>query len=55
VSFDIFYQPCRFGAEPVEQKNPFTGEVQTVLPVKPLTTGLGVGPNAGATDPGPIG
>lgn len=37
MSFDIFYQPCRFGAEPVEQKNPFTGEVQTVLPVKPLS------------------
>jgi hypothetical protein len=38
VSFDIFYQPCRFGAEPVEQKNPFTGEVQTVLPVQPLSS-----------------
>jgi hypothetical protein len=37
VSFDIFYQPCRFGTEPIEQKNPFTGEVQTVLPAKPLT------------------
>jgi hypothetical protein len=37
MSFDILYQPCRFGAEPVEQKNPFTGQVQTVLPVKPLS------------------
>jgi hypothetical protein len=38
VSFDIFYQPCRFGTEPVERKNPFTSEVQTVLPVEPLTS-----------------
>ena len=38
MGFDIFYQPCRFGTEPVEQKNPFTGEVQTILPVKPLSS-----------------
>jgi hypothetical protein len=37
VSFDIFYQPGRFGTEPVEKKNPFTGEVQAVLPAEPLT------------------
>ena len=38
MSFDIFYQPCRFGTEPVEHKNPFTGEVKTVLPVRPLSS-----------------
>lgn len=37
MSFDLFYQPCRFGTQPVEQKNPFTGEIQTSLPVEPLS------------------
>lgn len=38
ASFDIVYQPCRFGLELVEQKNPLTGEVQTSLAVKPLSS-----------------
>ena len=37
MSFDLFYMPSRFGTEPVERKNPFTGEVQTSLPVVPLS------------------
>lgn len=36
MSFDIFYLPGRFGTNPVEEKNPFTGEVEAVLPVEPL-------------------
>jgi hypothetical protein len=39
MSFDLFYQPCRSGTEPVERKNPFTGEIQTSLPVEPLSAG----------------
>jgi hypothetical protein len=38
MGFDIFYQPCRFGKEPIEQKNPFTGEVRMIRPVEPLIT-----------------
>jgi hypothetical protein len=37
MSFDLFYQPCRSGTEPVERRNPFTGEIQTSLPVEPLS------------------
>ena len=37
MSFDIFFQPCHFGAIPVEKRNPFTGETKPVLPVEPLT------------------
>jgi hypothetical protein len=37
MSFDLFYQPCHFGTEPVERKDAVTGEVQTNLPVKPLS------------------
>lgn len=37
MSFDLFYRPCRFGSEPVEVENPFTGEVHVALPTKPLT------------------
>ena len=37
MSFDLFYMPCRFGTEPVERKNPFTGEIQSSLPVEPLS------------------
>jgi hypothetical protein len=36
MSFDICYQPCRFGMERVAQRNPFTGEVKEVLPALPL-------------------
>jgi hypothetical protein len=39
VSFDIFFCPWRRGDTPVEQENRFTGEVQTVLPIVPLTPG----------------
>jgi hypothetical protein len=38
MSFDIFYQPCRFGGKPVKRKNPLTGKVESVLPSEPLTT-----------------
>jgi hypothetical protein len=37
MSFDLFYQPCHFGTEPVERKDASAGEVQTDLPVKPLS------------------
>ena len=37
MSFDLFYMPCRFGTEPVERENPFTGEIQASLPVEPLS------------------
>jgi hypothetical protein len=37
MSFDIFFQPGRFGGKPVKQKNPFTGEEQSVVPNEPLT------------------
>jgi hypothetical protein len=37
MSFDIFFQPCRFGGKPVKQKNPFTGEEQSVVPNESLT------------------
>lgn len=37
MSLDIFFQPCRFGEAPIEKKNPFTGELQSVFPVKPLS------------------
>src|SRR5262249_47327201 len=30
------FQPCRFSGLPVEKKNPFTGEVQSVTPDEPL-------------------
>jgi hypothetical protein len=36
MSFDIFYQPCRFGDAPIKRKNPFTGDSQAVLPNEPL-------------------
>jgi hypothetical protein len=32
VSFDLFFQPCRYRGKPIEVKNPFTGKVQTKLP-----------------------
>jgi len=38
VSFDIFFQPCRFTGSSVEQKNPFTGEVRSVLANEPLNS-----------------
>lgn len=37
MSFDIFFQPCRYGTELVEQRNPVTGQVKSVLPNEPLT------------------
>ena len=37
MSFDIFFDPGRYGRQRVKQKNPFTGKVESVLPVEPLT------------------
>ena len=37
MSFDIFFQPCRFTGKPVEMKNLFTGEVQLTVPNQTLT------------------
>ncbi len=37
MSFDIFFQPCRFGATPVEKQNRLTGQTKPVLPIEPLT------------------
>jgi hypothetical protein len=37
MSFVIFFQPCRFSGKPVKQKNPFTGEEQSVVPIESLT------------------
>lgn len=37
MSFVIFFQPCRFSGEPVKQKNPFTGEEQSLVPNESLT------------------
>lgn len=36
MSFDIFFQTCRFGTTLVEEKNPSTGMVRSVLPSDPL-------------------
>jgi hypothetical protein len=36
MSFDIFFQPCRFGDKLIERVNPFTGEVQSVPRDVPL-------------------
>jgi hypothetical protein len=36
MSFDIFFQPCRYGGTTVEKKNPFTGQVQSSLVDEPL-------------------
>ncbi len=32
MSFDIFFQPCRFGGPPVIKSNPFTGKTQSGRP-----------------------
>jgi hypothetical protein len=37
MSFDIFFQPCRYGDARVDVKNPFTGQVQSVPRNDPLT------------------
>lgn len=37
MSFDLFYQPRHVGTEPVKRKNPFTGKIETSLPLKPLS------------------
>jgi hypothetical protein len=37
MSFDIFFSPRRQGTEPVERRNPFTGEPMMVLPSVPLS------------------
>jgi hypothetical protein len=37
MSFEIFFMPCRFGSEEVEQVDPATGETEMVLPNDPLT------------------
>ena len=36
MSFDIFFQPCRFSDKLIENVNPFTGEVQSVPCNAPL-------------------
>jgi hypothetical protein len=37
MSFDIFFQTCRFGIKAVEKVNPFTGKAESVLSSEPLT------------------
>ena len=37
MSFDIFFQPCRFRGTTVQKTNTFTGKVQSVLANEPLT------------------
>jgi hypothetical protein len=37
MSFDIFFQSCRFGATVVEKESPFTGDTGPVFPIEPLT------------------
>jgi hypothetical protein len=37
MSFDIFYQPCRYGGKPVKIENRFTGKVVSQIPNAPLT------------------
>ncbi len=37
MSFDIFYQPCRYGSKLVKRINPLTKEEESVLPNEPLT------------------
>ncbi len=37
MSFDIFYEPCRYGSKPVNRTNPVTGKEEPVLPNEPLT------------------
>lgn len=36
MSFDIFFQPCRFGGNTIQVENPFTGETQTTPENEPL-------------------
>jgi hypothetical protein len=36
MSFDIFFQPCRYTGSPIEKTNPFNGEVKWVIPDEPL-------------------
>ena len=37
MSFDIFFQPCRFGTEAVEVQDESTGQTRKILPNEPLT------------------
>ncbi len=37
MSFDLFFQPCRFSGKPVVKKHPFTGEARSGLPREPLS------------------
>jgi hypothetical protein len=37
MSFDIFFQPCRFGRTPIETWDQFTGKSRPVFPNEPLT------------------
>lgn len=37
MSFDIFFQPCRYQSKRVQKKNPFTAEVQWVSVSDPLS------------------
>jgi hypothetical protein len=60
MSFDLFFQACRSGTQPVERKNPVTGEVQTSVPVEPLSAEdvraiRGVLARAGAREPDEFG
>ena len=36
MSFDVFFQPAQFSDDAIEQTNPFTGEVLSVVPMVPL-------------------
>jgi hypothetical protein len=37
VSFDIYFQPCRFGGANATKRNPFTGEVSSAVSNEPLS------------------
>lgn len=37
MSFDVFFQPCRFTGSPIIKKNPFTDEDLTTFPNEPLS------------------
>jgi hypothetical protein len=37
VSFNVFFQPCRFDGEPIKKTNRLTGEEQLIVPNGSLT------------------
>jgi hypothetical protein len=60
MSFDLFYQPCHLGTEPVGRTNPFTGEIESSLPAETLSVedqamARGVLAKAGARGPDEFG